>query len=200
MRFIHTFRKLSIEWIRCFYSARKLENFVNRWFFGWALIWSAVHNSFGLSIICPKQFTVTLKCLRTADINDVLGIFEKVRVFAYTDDLNIYMRVRSSNDCHLLLRYLDRLQGWFCQKNMTNAGKCKSILFSSGFICVFIFANGLKSKSCVRQINRGSFPKNEETEGSKAILTRFTNYSLVKWKSNRPMTLINLRIGPLSGH
>jgi hypothetical protein len=34
-----------------------------------------------------------------ADINDVLEIFEKVRAFAYADDLKLYMRVSSIDDC-----------------------------------------------------------------------------------------------------
>jgi hypothetical protein len=38
-----------------------------------------------------------------ADINDVLDIFENVRVFAYAeaDDLRLYMRVGSTDDCRL---------------------------------------------------------------------------------------------------
>jgi hypothetical protein len=33
-----------------------------------------------------------------ADINDVLDIFENVRVLAYADDLKLYMRVSSTDD------------------------------------------------------------------------------------------------------
>jgi hypothetical protein len=40
-----------------------------------------------------------------ADINDVLGIFEN----AYADDLKLYMRVRSIDDCRLFQQDLDRL-------------------------------------------------------------------------------------------
>jgi hypothetical protein len=36
-----------------------------------------------------------------ADINDVLGIFENVRVLAYADDLKLFMRVNSTDDCRL---------------------------------------------------------------------------------------------------
>jgi hypothetical protein len=36
-----------------------------------------------------------------ADINNVLGIFENVRVLAYADDLKLYMRVSSTDDCPL---------------------------------------------------------------------------------------------------
>jgi hypothetical protein len=47
-----------------------------------------------------------------ADINDVLDIFENVRVLAYADDLKLYMRVICSDDCRLFQQDLDRLQGW----------------------------------------------------------------------------------------
>jgi hypothetical protein len=36
-----------------------------------------------------------------ADINDVLGIFKNVGVLAYADDLKLYMRVSSIDDCRL---------------------------------------------------------------------------------------------------
>jgi hypothetical protein len=36
-----------------------------------------------------------------ADINDVLDIFANVRVLAYADDLKLYMRVSSTDDCRL---------------------------------------------------------------------------------------------------
>jgi Reverse transcriptase (RNA-dependent DNA polymerase) len=36
-----------------------------------------------------------------ADINDMLDIFENVRVFAYADDLKLYMRVSSTDDCRV---------------------------------------------------------------------------------------------------
>jgi hypothetical protein len=36
-----------------------------------------------------------------ADINDVLDIFENVRILAYADDLKLYMRVSSTDDCRV---------------------------------------------------------------------------------------------------
>jgi hypothetical protein len=36
-----------------------------------------------------------------ADINDVLDIFENVRVLAYADDLKLYMRVSCTDDYRL---------------------------------------------------------------------------------------------------
>jgi hypothetical protein len=55
------------------------------------------------------------------DINDVLGIFENVRVLAY------------AGDCRLFQKDLDRLQGWCLEKKYyLNAGKCKFISFSRG--------------------------------------------------------------------
>jgi hypothetical protein len=65
-----------------------------------------------------------------ADINDVLDIFENVRDLAYADDLKIYMRVDSIDDCRLFQQDLDRLQDWCCEKYDLNVGKCKSISFS----------------------------------------------------------------------
>jgi hypothetical protein len=46
-----------------------------------------------------------------ANINDVLDIFENVRVLAYANDLKLYMRVSSTDDCRLFQQDLDRLQG-----------------------------------------------------------------------------------------
>jgi hypothetical protein len=51
-----------------------------------------------------------------ADINEVLGIFENDRVLAYADDLKLYMRVKSTDECHLFRQDLDRLQGWCREK------------------------------------------------------------------------------------
>jgi hypothetical protein len=67
------------------------------------------------------------------DINDVLDIFENVRVLAYADDLKCYIRVSSTDDCRLFQQDLDRLQGW-CREKIydLNAGKCKCISFSHG--------------------------------------------------------------------
>jgi hypothetical protein len=66
------------------------------------------------------------------DINDVLDIFENVRVHVYADDLKLYMRV-STDDCRLFQQDLDRLQGWCCEKKYDlNAEKCKFISFSRG--------------------------------------------------------------------
>jgi hypothetical protein len=68
-----------------------------------------------------------------ADISDVLGLFENVGVLAYADDLKLYMRVSSIDDCRLFQQDLDRLQGWCREKKYDlNAGKCKSISFSRG--------------------------------------------------------------------
>jgi hypothetical protein len=39
-----------------------------------------------------------------ADIDDVLGIFENVRVLAYADDLKLYMHVSSTDYCRLFQR------------------------------------------------------------------------------------------------
>jgi hypothetical protein len=44
-----------------------------------------------------------------ADINDVLDIFENVGVLAYADDLKLYMRFSSTDDCRLFQRDLNRL-------------------------------------------------------------------------------------------
>jgi hypothetical protein len=47
------------------------------------------------------------------------------------DDLKLYMRVSSNDDCCLFQQYLDRLQGRCREKKYDlNAGKCKSISFS----------------------------------------------------------------------
>jgi hypothetical protein len=67
------------------------------------------------------------------DINGVLDIFVNVRVLAYADDLKLYMRVSSTNDCRLFQQELDRIQGWCREKKYDlNVGKCKSILFFRG--------------------------------------------------------------------
>jgi hypothetical protein len=64
-----------------------------------------------------------------ADINEVLDMFELV--LAYADDLKLYMRVSSTDNCRLFQQNLDRLQGLYCKKKYDlNAGKCKSISFS----------------------------------------------------------------------
>jgi hypothetical protein len=64
-------------------------------------------------------------------ITDVLDIFENVSVLAYADDLKLYMRVSSTDDCRLFQQDLDRLQGWCREKKCDlNAGKCNSISFS----------------------------------------------------------------------
>jgi hypothetical protein len=44
------------------------------------------------------------------DINDVLEIFENVRILAYSDDLRLYMRFSSTDDCFLFQQDFDRLQ------------------------------------------------------------------------------------------
>jgi hypothetical protein len=63
----------------------------------------------------------------------VLDIFENVRVLAYADDLKLYMRVSSTDNCHLFQQDLYCLQGWSCEKKYDlNAGKCKAISFSRG--------------------------------------------------------------------
>jgi hypothetical protein len=81
----------------------------------------------------------------------VLGIFENVTVLAYADDLKLYMRVGSTDDCRLFQQDLNRLQGW-CREEKhelnifgliktpffdftyyeLNTEKCKSISFSRG--------------------------------------------------------------------
>jgi hypothetical protein len=59
----------------------------------------------------------------------VLDIFENVRVLAYDDDLKLYMRVSSTDDCRLFQQDLDHLQGWCCEKKYDlNAGKCNMSL------------------------------------------------------------------------
>jgi hypothetical protein len=65
--------------------------------------------------------------------NNMLDIFENVRVLAYADDLKLYMRVSSTDDCRLFQQDFDLIQGW-CRENKfdLNAGKCKSISFSRG--------------------------------------------------------------------
>jgi hypothetical protein len=66
-------------------------------------------------------------------INDVLDIFDNVRALAYADELKLYMRFSSTDDCRLFQQDLNRLQGWcFENKYDLNAGKCKSISFSRG--------------------------------------------------------------------
>jgi hypothetical protein len=68
-----------------------------------------------------------------ADINDMLDIFENVKVLAYADDLKLYMRVSSTDDCRLFQQDFDLIQGWCREKKYDlNAGKCKSISFSRG--------------------------------------------------------------------
>jgi hypothetical protein len=63
----------------------------------------------------------------------VLDIFENVGVLAFADDLKLYMRVSSTDDCRLFQQDLDRLQSWCREKNYDlNAGKCKSISFPRG--------------------------------------------------------------------
>jgi hypothetical protein len=64
---------------------------------------------------------------------DVLDIFDNVGVLAYADDLKLYMRVSSIDDCRLFQQDLNLLQGWCREKKYDlNAGKCKSISFSRG--------------------------------------------------------------------
>jgi hypothetical protein len=46
-----------------------------------------------------------------ADINDLLDIFENVKVLAYAFDLKLCMRVSSIDDCRLFQQDLDHLQG-----------------------------------------------------------------------------------------
>jgi hypothetical protein len=55
---------------------------------------------------------------------DLLDIFANVRVLAYADDLKLYMRISSTDDCRLFQQDLDRLQGWYREKKYDlNAGK-----------------------------------------------------------------------------
>jgi hypothetical protein len=102
-----------------------------------------VHNAFGLGV--GDYLSETIYChsgvpqrthlgpLTLADINDVLNIFENVRVFAYADDLKLYMRISNTDDCRLFQQDLDLLQGGCREKKYDlNAGKCKSISFSRG--------------------------------------------------------------------
>jgi hypothetical protein len=59
-----------------------------------------------------------------ADINDVVDICENVRILPYADNLKLYMRVSSTDNCRLLQQDLDRLQGWCGEKKYDlNAGK-----------------------------------------------------------------------------
>jgi hypothetical protein len=68
-----------------------------------------------------------------AYIEDVLDIFENVRVLAYAGDLKLYMRVSGTDYCRLFQQDLDRLHGWCREKKYDlNAEKCKSISFSRG--------------------------------------------------------------------
>jgi hypothetical protein len=68
-------------------------------------------------------------------VSDLLDIFENVRFLAYADDLKLYMRVSSTDDCRLFQQDLYRLQGWCRQKKYDlNDGKCKSISFTRGSI------------------------------------------------------------------
>jgi hypothetical protein len=77
------------------------------------------------SHLCPLFFI--------ADINDVLDIFEKVRVLAYAVDLILYMRVSSTDDGRLFWQDLDPIQGSCREKKYDlNAGKCKFISFFLG--------------------------------------------------------------------
>jgi hypothetical protein len=65
-----------------------------------------------------------------ADINDKLDIFENIRALAYADDLKLYMRVSSPDNCRLFQQDLNRIQGWCREKKYDlNAGKCNSISF-----------------------------------------------------------------------
>jgi hypothetical protein len=72
------------------------------------------------SHLCPLFFI--------ADINDMLDIFENV--LGNADELKLYKRVSSTDDCRLFQQDLNRLQCW-CRKKKydLNAGKCKSISF-----------------------------------------------------------------------
>jgi hypothetical protein len=59
-----------------------------------------------------------------ADINDVLDIFENVRALAYADNLILYMRVTSTDNCCLFQQDLDCIQGWCREKKFDlNAGE-----------------------------------------------------------------------------
>jgi hypothetical protein len=59
-----------------------------------------------------------------ADINDKLDIFENIRALAYADDLKLYMRVSSTDNCRLFQQDLDCIQGWCREKKYDlNAGE-----------------------------------------------------------------------------
>jgi hypothetical protein len=58
--------------------------------------------------VCLRVAILVL-CFSIADINDVLDIFENVRVLAYADDLKLYMRVSSTDDGRLFQQDLDSL-------------------------------------------------------------------------------------------
>jgi hypothetical protein len=62
-----------------------------------------------------------------------LDIFENVKILAYADNLKLYMRVSSTDDCRLFQQNLDRLHSW-CREKVydLNAGICKSISFFRG--------------------------------------------------------------------
>ncbi len=65
------------------------------------------------------------------DINDIFQIFLHASALGYADDLKLYMRIYSLDDCRKLQEDLDRLHEW-CRLNKfdLNAAKCKSISFS----------------------------------------------------------------------
>jgi hypothetical protein len=84
-----------------------------------------VHNAFGLAIYLSE----TIYC----HSGPLIFIAENVIVLAFANDLKLYMRVSSTDDCRLFQQNLDRIQGWCREKkNNLNAGKCKSILISRG--------------------------------------------------------------------
>jgi hypothetical protein len=75
--------------------------------------------------VCHKVVILAI-CFLKAHINNVLEIFENVRVLAYSDDLKLCMRVSSTDDCRIFQGVFDRMYGWCCKKKYDlNTGKCK---------------------------------------------------------------------------
>ena len=64
-------------------------------------------------------------------VNDLGSVFDSSSCLLFADDLKIYRRIDSMNDCLLLQGDIDRLTSWCSQNNVElNISKCKFISFT----------------------------------------------------------------------
>jgi hypothetical protein len=134
-------------------------------------------------------------CLRSfvfiVDINYVLDIFENFGIRAYADDLKLYLRVGSTDDCRLFQQDLNRLQGLCSGKKFDlNVEKCKFISISRGSKPVMfqyvIDGNDLQRVDVINDLgilvdSRMIFVKHIDSIVSTSAIMTLTSIKLCMW-------------------